>query len=76
MTFIGHAVLFFFAGFTSFLVNADRRSALGIFLLIGLPIVGVYFLGWWALLTFIAGAIVGGRVFWSAVESGRISREE
>jgi hypothetical protein len=76
MTFIGHAVLFFFAGFTGYLFNADRRSALGIFLLIGLPVVGVYFLGWWALLTFIAGAIFGGRVFWSAVQSGRISREQ
>jgi hypothetical protein len=76
MTFIGNAVLFFFAGFTGYLINADRGSSLGVFLLIGLPVAGVYFLGWWALLTFIAGAIFGGRVFWSAVQSGRIGREE
>lgn len=76
MTFIGHAALFFFAGFTGYLLNADRGSSFGVFLLIGLPVAGVYFLGWWALLTFIVGAMFGGRVFWDAVKSGRISREE
>ena len=76
MTFIGHTVLFFLAGFTGYLFNADRGSSLGIFLLIGLPVAGVYLLGWWALLTFVVGVIFGGRVFWSAVESGRINPEE
>lgn len=76
MTFIGHAVLFFLAGFTGFLFNADRGSSLGIFLLIGLPVAGVYFLGWWALLTFVVGTIFGGRVFWESTKTGRINREE
>lgn len=75
MTLIWHMLLFFFAGFTGYLFNADRGSVLGIFLLIGLPVVGVYFLGWWALLTFVVGVISGGRMFWDAVESGRIDRE-
>lgn len=65
MAFIGHAVLFFLSGFIGFLFNANRSSWFGIFLLIGLPVAAVYFLGWWALLTFIAGTIFGGRVFWS-----------
>jgi hypothetical protein len=37
---------------------------------------GVYVLGWWALLTFIAGAIFGGKTFWDSVKSGRINPEE
>ena len=76
MTLLANAVLFFMAGFTGYLLNADRGSSLGIFLLISLPIAGVYFLGWWALLTFIVGAIFGGRAFWAAVKSGRIKQEE
>ena len=76
MNYFGHAVLFFFSGFTGYLFNAERGSALGIFLLIGLPIVGIYFLGWWALLTFVVGAVFGGRVFWGSVQSGQNNREE
>lgn len=76
MTFIGHAVLFFLAGFTGILFNADRNSSLGIFLLFGLPVAGVYFLGWWALLTFIVGLFFGGAAFWKSDMTGRINREE
>lgn len=76
MTFIGNAILFFLSSFTGYLFNADRGNPLSIFLLIGLPVIGVYFLGWWAILTFVVGVIFGGRVFWSAVQSGRIDREQ
>lgn len=76
MTFIGHALLFFFAGFAGYLFNADRGNSFGVFFLIALPVAGVYFLGWWALLTFFVGAIYGGRVFWDAVKPGRINPEE
>ena len=41
-------------------MNVDRGNGFGVFLLIALPIAGVYFLGWWAVLTFIVGAIFGG----------------
>ena len=76
MTFLGNALLFFLAGFTGYLMNADRGNSFGVFLLIALPIAGVYFLGWWALLTFIVGAIMGGRVFWESVKSGRNRTED
>lgn len=76
MTFIGNTVLFFLAGFAGFLFNADRGSSVAIFLFIGLPVVGVYFLGWWALVTFIVGAVFGGRWYWRAVQSGRIGPGE
>ncbi len=76
MTFIVNAVLFFLAGFTGYLLNADRGSSLGIFLLIGLPVAGIYFLGWLALLTFVFGIAFGGMVFRGAVKSGRINPEE
>lgn len=71
MIFLGHVVLFFFAGFTGYLMNADRSNSFGIFLLIALPIAGVYFLGWWALLTAFVGLIFGGRVFWGSIASRR-----
>jgi hypothetical protein len=76
MTFLGHALLFFFAGFTAYLMNSDRGSALGVFLLIALPVAGVYFLGWWAVLTFIVGAFFGGKVFWQSVKTGRDHAED
>ena len=76
MHFLGHAALFFLAGFVGYLLNANRGSPLGIFLLIALPVAGVYFLGWWAILTFFVGSLFGGRVFWSAVRSGRINPGE
>lgn len=76
MTFIGNALLFYLAGFMGYLMNADRGNSLGVFLLIALPVAGVYFLGWWALLTFFVGAIFGGKVFWGSVKSGRIRPPE
>lgn len=76
MTFVGHALLFYVAGFAGYLMNADRGNSFGVFLLIALPIVGVYFLGWWAVLTFIVGAMMGGRVFWKSVKSGRDRAED
>jgi len=76
MTFIGHALLFNFAGFTGYLMNADRGNSFGVFLLIALPVAGVYFLGWWALLTFFVGVIFGGKVFWKRVNSGRNGPEK
>jgi hypothetical protein len=76
MGFLGHVILFFAAGFTGYLMNADRGNSLGVFLLLALPILGVYFVGWWALLTVFVGLIFGGRVFWSSVTSRRGGPEE
>jgi hypothetical protein len=64
MTFLAYALLFFFSGFAGHLANADRGNAFGLFLTVALPVAGVYFLGWWALLAFFVGLAFGGRVFW------------
>jgi hypothetical protein len=55
MTFLAYALLFFFSGFAGHLANADRGNAFGLFLTVALPVAGVYFLGWWALLAFFVG---------------------
>jgi hypothetical protein len=61
-----HLALFFVAGFVGYLLNSDRNSSLGFVLLVGVPIGGVYLLGWWAFVTFVVGLVFGGRVFWSS----------
>jgi hypothetical protein len=74
--FLGHALLFFLAAFTGFLMKADRDSLLCISLMIAVPVAGVYFLGWWAVLTFILGAIYGGKVFGESIKGGRNRAED
>jgi hypothetical protein len=76
MTFLGYFLVFFISGFAGYLLNADRGSTLGTLLMIGLPVLGVYFLGWWTLLAWAVGLVFGGRVYWEAVSKGRISRGE
>lgn len=58
---IGHAILFFVAGFAqfNFALNKGPGSSL-LYLLVAAA--GIYLLGWWALLTFIIGGIGGGRL--------------
>jgi len=48
---IGHAIVFFTANFTGYFLNADRGNPIALLQLFGVPIGGVYFVGWWALLT-------------------------
>ena len=67
---IGHAVLFFLSGFTYWLMQAGRHN-IGTVLTIALPVAGVYFVGWWALLTFVAGILFAARVFVRAVHAGK-----
>ncbi len=76
MTFLGHITLFFFSGFAQYLLAADRGNQFGLFLMVGLPVAGVYFLGLWALLTCIVGAFLGARVFIESLKSGRNQMEE
>jgi hypothetical protein len=59
MIFIGNAILLFLAGFIGYMLHADYRNPIGLLLLIALPVIGVYFLGWWALLTFAIGIFSG-----------------
>lgn len=58
---IGHLLLFFVAGFVQFnyALNKGPGSAI---LFLSTVAAGVYSLGWWALLTFTIGAMVGGRL--------------
>jgi len=67
---LGHAILFFLSGFTYWLLRAGRDN-LGTVLAIALPIAGIYFLGWWALVTFILGFFYAARMFTKAILSGK-----
>jgi hypothetical protein len=69
MRFLENALLFFLAGFSGYLVNADWGNIVGIFLSIALPVAGVYLLGWWALFTYFAGIAFGGMIFWRSEAS-------
>jgi hypothetical protein len=67
---IGHGMLFFLAGFTYWLMRAGRHN-FGSILTIALPVAGIYFLGWWALLTFIVGVLMAAQTFSKAVQVGK-----
>ena len=64
---IGHVVLFFLAGFAQFYF-ARNKGGLSAIIFLAVVVGGVYFLGWWALLTFLVGAVVGGKL---AIEQNR-----
>lgn len=59
---IGHAVLFVLAGLSGYLLTTDRRDTLGFILLIVASALGLFLLHGWALLTVVAGAILGARI--------------
>lgn len=71
MIVLGHALVFFFAAFTGFLMKHDRESLLGIALMIAVSVTGVYFVGWWAVLTFIVGMVYGAKVFGESLKGSR-----
>lgn len=76
MAFFGYVVLFFLSGFAQYLLTVDRGNQFGLFLMIALPVAGVYFLGWWALLICISGAYFGARVFFASIKANRGGMEE
>lgn len=57
----GHFIVFFLGGFTQYMWRAQggRHTGFSALLQISLAIGGVYFLGWWALLSLVAGMILG-----------------
>jgi hypothetical protein len=69
MSFLGHALLVFVAGFAQYLLSVDKGNNFGVFLMLALPIIGVYFLGWWALVTYFIGLMIGAKVFVAAMFS-------
>jgi hypothetical protein len=66
MVILEHFVVFFLAGFTSYLLAEDRGNNFGVLMLIAIPMLGVYFLGWWALLSFFVGLMFGSNVWFKA----------
>lgn len=68
MTLLGHGTLLFFSGFAQYLLQVDKGNNFGLFLMLALPIGGVYFLGWWALITVFVGVLIGARVFIAAMQ--------
>lgn len=61
MVIVGHIILFFLAGFCMYYWRAIGGRTNG-FLSVFQPIIfigGIYFLGWWAVATFLAGMIFG-----------------
>ena len=55
----GHLVVFFVASFVGFLAYRERRNPIGTTLFAAVPIVAVYFVGWAALATHLAGFAFG-----------------
>lgn len=70
MWLLGHAVVFFVSGLTYWLVRAGRHN-LGIVLTFAVPIAGVYFVGWWSLLTFFVGILFAAQMYSRAVQAGK-----
>jgi hypothetical protein len=62
--------LFFLSGLTYWLLRGGWQN-LAVILTIGLPIAGVYFIGWWALLTFFVGVLFAAQMFSKAVHAGK-----
>ena len=62
MILIGHAVLFLLSGLSGYLMANEQKDTLGFFLLIGSAAVGLFLLGWTALLLVIVGVFLGTRI--------------
>lgn len=59
-----HGLLIFLASFAFYWLEMTRKkSSVALLLLLTLPILGVYFLGWWAVLTYISGLFLGAKFF-------------
>ena len=61
MSIVGHIVLFFLAGFVQFNYIQNKGGFAAVLFLCVL-LGGIYFLGWWAILTFVIGAMAGSKV--------------
>ncbi|WP_019140468.1 hypothetical protein [Noviherbaspirillum massiliense] len=63
MDVLEHSVLFVLAGFAAFGHLTERRSNILTLLVLVLPSFGVYWLGPWALLTYVVGYVMGMGLF-------------
>jgi hypothetical protein len=64
MIIVGHLILFFLAGMVN--VGILTRLLIAYVMFFVVLISGIYFLGWWAILTFIVGALCGAYMHFSA----------
>jgi hypothetical protein len=69
MIILSHVLLFYCAGFAQYYITVHRRSPIGYMLFLSFGIAGVYFLGWWSLLTFMIGAGFGSKVYFASVNN-------
>jgi hypothetical protein len=61
---LSHGLLIFLAAFGLYwLEMTGKKSSGALLLLLVLPILGVYILSWWALLTYICGLFLGAKFF-------------
>lgn len=70
MLLIGHAVVFFVSGLTYWLIRGGWQN-LGVILTLAVPVAGVYFVGWWSLITFVIGVLFAAQMFSKAVQTGK-----
>lgn len=65
MILLGYVLLFFFSALAIFLTYTGKgkmSGVLGALLFFILPVAGIYFLGWWALLAYFVGLCLGAMV--------------
>lgn len=63
MVLIGHLVLFVLAALSGYLLGKGRAETLGLALLFGSAVVGIFLFDLWVLVTVIVGAFAGNRTF-------------
>jgi hypothetical protein len=63
MIFIGHLLLFIAIGGAAYGFAIDRQSNWPVVVMIAAPIIGVYFLGWWSLATWLFAFMSGNRAY-------------
>jgi hypothetical protein len=67
---LGHVVVFFLSGLSYWLVQA-RRPNFGTVVALAVIVGGVYFVGWWTLITFLVGVLFAAHMYVRAVRSGK-----
>ena len=60
---VAHFIVFQLAAFTTYLNSYKPKNYISLFLFYVIPILGVYFFGWWMLLTFGLGFFIGPAIY-------------
>lgn len=70
----GNLLLFFVVGFIQFYYVLNRNMGAQLFWIASL-VGGIYFLGWWSLITWVAGTMMGSRLAFMQIAKDRIDNE-